>query len=187
MSDRQQGKVRSTSFDNTKTAIMTRTRTLAIPENSDDPQIRKKYRPFILEEEARQDWIDDLELDAVLNMAERDLQKTKERLKVMVLYGSLRRRFVLRSFSYGFCYKEAVYQKTKATHYRSYSKLVAFEAARILFRLGCDVRVYDPTGLPVKDDVQHGHESVQELRKLSIWSDGHVWISPEQHGNLVRT
>jgi hypothetical protein len=68
---------------------------------------------------------------------------------------------------------------------RSYSRLLAFEASRILFRLGCDVRVYDPTGLPVKDDVQHNHEKVQELRDLSRWSDGHVWISPEQHGNLV--
>jgi arsenic resistance protein ArsH len=69
--------------------------------------------------------------------------------------------------------------------YRSYSKLLAYEAARILFRLGCDVRVFDPTGLPVKDDVQHSHAKVQELRELSKWSDGHVWISPEQHGNLV--
>jgi hypothetical protein len=68
---------------------------------------------------------------------------------------------------------------------RSYSRLLAFEASRVLFRLGCDVRVYDPTGLPVKDDVQHSHPKVQELRDLSKWSDGHVWISPEQHGNLV--
>jgi len=68
---------------------------------------------------------------------------------------------------------------------RSFSKLLAFEASRILFRLGCDVRVYDPRGLPVKDDVQHDHPKVQELRSLSRWSDGHVWISPEQHGNLV--
>lgn len=36
--------------------------------------------------------------------------------------------------------------------HRSYSRLTAFEAARLLFRLGCDVRVYDPAGLPVKDD-----------------------------------
>lgn len=69
--------------------------------------------------------------------------------------------------------------------YRSYSRLLAFEASRILFRLGCDVRMYDPSGLPVKDDVQHPHPKVQELRDLSKWSDGHVWISPEQHGNLV--
>ena len=68
---------------------------------------------------------------------------------------------------------------------RSYSKLLAYEASRILFRLGCDVRVYDPSGLPVKDDQQHDHPKVQELRELSKWSDGHVWVSPEQHGNLV--
>lgn len=69
---------------------------------------------------------------------------------------------------------------------RSYSRLLAFECSRILSRLGADVRVYDPTGLPVKDDVQHQHPKVQELRNLSKWSDGHVWVSPEQHGNLVR-
>ncbi|KAK5113702.1 hypothetical protein LTR62_003329 [Meristemomyces frigidus] len=67
----------------------------------------------------------------------------------------------------------------------SYSRLLAFEAARVLFRLGCDVRVYDPTGLPMKDDVQHEHHKVRELRDLSKWSDGHVWVSPEQHGNLT--
>jgi len=69
---------------------------------------------------------------------------------------------------------------------RSYSRLLAYEASRILFRLGCDVRMYDPTGLPVKDD-DHSYPKVQELRDLSKWSDGHVWISPEQHGNLVCT
>jgi arsenic resistance protein ArsH len=47
------------------------------------------------------------------------------------------------------------------------------------------VRVYDPSGLPVKDDRQHDHPKVQELRELSKWSDGHVWVTPEQHGNLV--
>ncbi len=71
--------------------------------------------------------------------------------------------------------------------FSSYSKLLAYEVSRILFRLGCDVRVYDPSGLPVKDDVQHDHAKVQELRGLSRWSDGHFWVSPEQHGNLVST
>jgi arsenic resistance protein ArsH len=70
---------------------------------------------------------------------------------------------------------------------RSYSRLLAYEASRILFRLGCDVRMYDPAGLPVKDDVQHSHPKVQELRELSKWSDGHIWICPEQHGTLVST
>lgn len=47
------------------------------------------------------------------------------------------------------------------------------------------MRVYDPTGLPQKDDIHHTHPKVQEIRELSKWSDGHVWVSPEQHGNLV--
>lgn len=70
-------------------------------------------------------------------------------------------------------------------HGRSYSRLLAFECARILQRLGCDVRVFDPTDLPVKDDTRQDHPKVQELRELSTWSNGHVWVSPEQHGNLV--
>ncbi|KAE8548853.1 hypothetical protein EYB25_009235 [Talaromyces marneffei] len=133
-------------------------RSLAIPEAEDDLHIRQKYRPFILDD-AQDDWINALELAKVLNLAENDLQATKTRLKVLVLYGSLRRR--------------------------SYSKLVAYEASRILFRLGCDVRVFDPEGLPVKNDVDHGHAKVQELRALSAWSDGQLWVSPEQHGNLT--
>lgn len=134
-------------------------RSLALPESEDDIDIRQKYRPFILNEDAAEDWVNNLELTTVLDMAENDLQNTKKRLKVLVLYGSLRRR--------------------------SYSRLVAFEACRILFRLGCDVRVFDPEGLPLKNDTDHGHPKVRELRELSNWSDGHVWVSPEQHGNLV--
>lgn len=73
-----------------------------------------------------------------------------------------------------------------ANHFRrSYSKLLAYEISRILFRLGCDVRIFDPQELPIKDDEQHDHPKVQELRNLSRWSDGHFWISPEQHGNLT--
>ena len=69
--------------------------------------------------------------------------------------------------------------------HRSYSRLLAFEGARVLFRLGCDVRIFEAAGLPVKDDEQHDHPKVQELRDLSRWSDAHFWVSPEQHGNLV--
>jgi arsenical resistance protein ArsH len=68
---------------------------------------------------------------------------------------------------------------------RSFSKLMAFEAARILDRIGCEVRIFDPMGLPVKDDVQHDHPKVQELRNLSIWSEAQFWCSPEQHGNIT--
>jgi len=70
-------------------------------------------------------------------------------------------------------------------YYRSFSKFLSYEICRILFRLGCDVRVYDPHDLLVKNDIEHLHPKVQELRNLSRWSDGHFWISPEQHGNLT--
>ena len=33
--------------------------------------------------------------------------------------------------------------------------------------------------------MQHTHAKVVELRELSKWSDGHVWISPEQHGQIT--
>ena len=137
-------------------------RTLAIPEDEDDSAIRAAHRPFLQRDDvASSDWVAELELSTALKMAAADMQRTGgARLKVIVLFGSLRSR--------------------------SYSRLLAFECARILFRLGCDVRVFDPTGLPVKDDVQHNHYKVQELRDLSKWSDGHIWVSPEQHGNLVR-
>jgi len=134
----------------------------AISPSQDDAQIRTTYRPFLLKdgESSQDDWVAGLELNTVLNMVDTQVFKTGgERLKVLVLYGSMRKR--------------------------SYSRLVAFEASRILHRLGCDVRIYNPDGLPMKDDVQHLHPKVQELRELSKWSDGHVWISPEQHGNVT--
>lgn len=146
--------------DTTRAELQTiKTKSLALSPSEDDAAIRRKYRPFILSDDTADDWISILELTSVLDMAENDLRNTNDRLKVLVLYGSLRRR--------------------------SYSRLVAFEACRILFRLGCDVRVFDPEGLPVKNDTDHGHPKVQELRELSKWSDGHIWVTPEQHGNLV--
>ena len=69
------------------------TRSLALRAAEDDAQIRQKYRPFILSEKNGADWVDQLELETVLDMAEQDLQKTGKRLKVLVLYGSLRRRW----------------------------------------------------------------------------------------------
>jgi arsenical resistance protein ArsH len=47
------------------------------------------------------------------------------------------------------------------------------------------VRIYDPSTLPMKDETQHAHAKVHELRALSRWSDGHFWISPEQHGAVT--
>lgn len=163
---------------------------LAISESEDDAEIRKKYRPFILTaQQQAEDWANRLELDTVLDMAEKDLELTQKRLKVLVLYGSLRKRYLCH-LSPRVLPSDEVVQHNRSrlvanTVHRSYSKLVAFEACRILFRLGCDVRVFNPEGLPVKNDVEHAHPKVKELRELSTWSDGHLWVTPEQHGNLV--
>lgn len=34
------------------------------------------------------------------------------------------------------------------------------------------------------DQDSHEHPKVKELRELSFWSEGHVWASPEMHGNI---
>ncbi|MBC2772229.1 arsenical resistance protein ArsH [Rhizobium sp. AQ_MP] len=67
----------------------------------------------------------------------------------------------------------------------SYSRLLAMEAKRLLEHFGADVRVFDPSGLPLPDDAPVSHPKVQELRDLSQWSEGQVWVSPERHGTLT--
>ena len=79
--------------------------------------------------------------------------------RILVLYGSLRER--------------------------SYSRLLAEEAGRILESIGAEVRFFDPTELPVKGPAHDKHPKVTELRELSLWSEGHVWSSPEMHGNIT--
>lgn len=70
-------------------------RSLAIAESDDDAKIRKSFRPFLLDKDSNiADWIDQLELATVTKMAMEDIQRTSERLKVLVLFGSLRPRFV---------------------------------------------------------------------------------------------
>lgn len=80
--------------------------------------------------------------------------------RILILYGSLRAR--------------------------SYSRLAAEEAGRILTRLGAEVRFFEPSGLPLVDDgAGAGHPKVRELRELVIWSEGMVWSSPERHGAMT--
>ena len=45
---------------------------------------------------------------------------------------------------------------------RSYSKPLSYEFARILEMLGCDVRVFDPSGLPIHGDGTDQHPKVKE-------------------------
>ena len=79
--------------------------------------------------------------------------------RILVLYGSLRER--------------------------SFSKLASEEASRILRWYGCEVRTFDPTGLPLPDSTDANHPKVQELRELAAWSDGMLWVSPERHGSIT--
>ena len=68
---------------------------------------------------------------------------------------------------------------------RSFSRLLTFEAARLLQAMGCETRIYDPTGLPLPDGAPDTHPKVQELRELAAWSEGMVWTSPERHGAMT--
>jgi len=68
---------------------------------------------------------------------------------------------------------------------RSFSRLLSFEAARLLDAMGCETRIYDPTGLPLPDGAPDTHPKVQELRELAAWSEGMVWTSPERHGAMT--
>jgi len=79
--------------------------------------------------------------------------------RILVLYGSLRDR--------------------------SYSRLVAEEATRLLQWFGCDVKTFNPAGLPLPDDAGTDHPKVHELRGLAEWSEGMVWVSPERHGAMT--
>ena len=79
--------------------------------------------------------------------------------KILLLYGSLRER--------------------------SFSRLLAEEAARLLQTMGCETRFFNPSGLPLPDDAPDTHPKVVELRELSAWCEGMVWSSPERHGAMT--
>ncbi|HHG1503625.1 TPA: arsenical resistance protein ArsH [Klebsiella pneumoniae] len=68
---------------------------------------------------------------------------------------------------------------------RSYSRLATEEAGRLLTAMGADVRIFNPSGLPLPDDAPESHPKVMELRELVCWSEGMVWCSPERHGAMT--
>ncbi|HEJ5084180.1 TPA: arsenical resistance protein ArsH [Pseudomonas aeruginosa] len=71
-----------------------------------------------------------------------------------------------------------------STRERSFSRLLVEEASRLLEHFGAETRIFNPSGLPLPDDVPVEHPKVQELRDLVLWSEGQVWCSPERHGAL---
>jgi arsenic resistance protein ArsH len=68
---------------------------------------------------------------------------------------------------------------------RSFSRLVVEESARLLQAMGGEVRIFNPSGLPLPDDAPDTHPKVIELRELAQWAEGMVWCSPERHGAMT--
>jgi arsenic resistance protein ArsH len=69
---------------------------------------------------------------------------------------------------------------------RSFSRLAVEEAARLLQFFGAETRIFDPSTLPLPDQIGgDDHPAVRELRELSLWSEGQVWCSPERHGAIT--
>jgi len=68
---------------------------------------------------------------------------------------------------------------------RSFSRFVVEECARLLEAMGAEVRIFNPSGLPLPDDAPDDHPKVAELRDLVLWSEGMVWCSPERHGSMT--
>ncbi len=103
--------------------------------------------------------IDYLAADKFDLVGSRDKAFTSEHApKILVLHGSLRPK--------------------------SFSRLLSQEVVRILTFMGAEVREFDPKGLPVFDQQDSENPKVKEIRELSMWSEGQVWITPEMHGNL---
>ena len=71
-----------------------------------------------------------------------------------------------------------------STRERSYSRLLKEEAGRLLAWYGCEVRTFDPSGMPLPDDAPTDHPKVAELRELAQWAEGMGWFSPERHGAM---
>ena len=70
---------------------------LRIQKSDDEPEVRRQYRPFLLPEELLDtDWIANLEMSTAMKMAYEEIHRVDGgRLKVLVLYGSLRERSVI--------------------------------------------------------------------------------------------
>ncbi|WP_428390942.1 arsenical resistance protein ArsH [Lichenicoccus sp.] len=69
---------------------------------------------------------------------------------------------------------------------RSFSRLAVEEAARLLRFFGAQTRLFNPSDLPLPDQVKSDdHPAVHELREHALWSEGQVWCSPERHGQIT--
>lgn len=103
--------------------------------------------------------IDPALLDAPLTEDKLKAREITHPPRILMLYGSLRAR--------------------------SYSRLTTEEGARLLTAMGAEVKIFNPSGLPLPDDAPETHPKVAELRELVLWSEGMVWCSPERHGAMT--
>ncbi len=85
-------------------------------------------------------------------------QRSTHKPRILLLYGSVRKK--------------------------SFSRLLTFEAARLLEKFGAETRIYHPDGLPLPDSDEK-HPKVLELRDAATWCEGMVWCSPERHGAMT--
>ena len=93
-----------------------------------------------------------------------DLQKLRSdnnEIKIVILYGSLRKT--------------------------SNSKMLAKQVFEILQIYNCNVKIFDPAGLPAmnQDNFHELPTKAKELHDLVKWCDGMVWCSPEIHGSMT--
>jgi arsenic resistance protein ArsH len=92
------GDLNNTAAERVRAHIATdpayRRTSLAIPACEDDASIRKTYRPFLLDSiHSDRDWVAGIELSTILKMVDLQiLRRGGERLRVLVLYGSMRER-----------------------------------------------------------------------------------------------
>jgi arsenic resistance protein ArsH len=101
-----------------------------------------------------------LDPDFVIRRPAHGLGKDEPPPRILLLYGSLRER--------------------------SFSRLATEEAARLLQLFGAETRIFDPSDLPLPDQVAgDDHPAVHALREHAFWSEGMVWCSPERHGQIT--
>jgi arsenic resistance protein ArsH len=93
------GDLNNTSAERPKNEIAVdsayRYRSFALSLSEDDLNVRQHYRPFLLDDAASaNDWIAQLELSTVLKMVDTQVFQSGDgdRLKVLVLHGSMRKR-----------------------------------------------------------------------------------------------
>lgn len=131
------------------------------------PEDSEKYHPYRLPK-TDDDWINEVDVVAATALAASQLRP----LRILVLYGSLRTT----SYSRSLAFEMSRLLEVSLVLIWEIEVVMAVlidnpcSAWYILQKMGADVRVFDPSTLPVKHDRDDVPEAAQELRHLSFWS-----------------